>query len=173
MPRPKRNLHATAALTTSPPDDLPPNHTIARVVKAAGNNLYTVELPSSSPTSESTPLSPTSTSTLPPNNKLAELPSRFRNTIYLKRNSFVVLDTAAFSERDNKLGGEIVNIVRSEKEWRRMGYWPVEFVKKRDVFEAEDGEESEEESRVGKMPPSESEGEEEGEDVGEIVTAGD
>lgn len=149
MPRPKRTLHATAALTTTPPDTLPADHLIARVVKAIGNNLYNVELPSASASTSTTLLSP-------PPPTLAELNPRFRNTIYLKRGSYIVLDTSAFADRDNKLGGEIVNIVRSEKQWRKMGYWPAEFAKKKQEVD-ESGSEGEEESRVGMMPPSDHE----------------
>lgn len=35
----------------------------------------------------------------------------------------MVVDTGAFGERENKLGGEIVNVVRGEREWRKEGYW--------------------------------------------------
>lgn len=91
----------------------------------------------------------------------------------MKRGGFVLVDFEA-GERQNKIEGEIVNVVREEKEWRKRAYWyvdleilwgtfgggwligcrPKEFVK-RVVEEDED----EEESTVGKMPPSDSEDE--------------
>ncbi|KAL8965028.1 MAG: hypothetical protein Q9197_006705 [Variospora fuerteventurae] len=135
MPRPKRHLLATAQETLFPPASLPENHLIAKVRKAEGKNLYAVELPSSSPTEKTL---------------LVELPSRFRSQIWLKRGGYVVVDTGAFAGRENKLDGEIVNVVRDEREWRKREYWPAEFVKKSSYLDESD----EEGSRVGQLPPS-------------------
>lgn len=33
------------------------------------------------------------------------------------------MDTKAFEGRENKLGGEIVNVVRDERGWRKEPYW--------------------------------------------------
>ncbi|PLN76493.1 putative eukaryotic translation initiation factor eIF1a-like protein [Aspergillus taichungensis] len=132
MAPPRRKVLATAEETLTPPDDLAPGQQIARVLKATGNNLYAVEFPSKK-------------------SFLVELPSRFRSTIWIKRNSYVVVDTNALEGRDNKLGGEIVNIVRDEKAWRKERYWPKEFVKQ-PVYASDD--ESEDESNMGKLPPS-------------------
>ena len=77
----------------------------------------------------------------------------------------MVVDTAVFEGRSNKIGGEIVNVVRNEKDWRKMDYWcdkllweakssidsvcrPTEFAQK---MEAET--DCEEESTAGKLPP--------------------
>lgn len=105
MARPKRNLLATAAETSTPPAVLDEGHAIARVKKAEGKNLYLVELPS-----VKEPL-------------LVELPSRFRSQIWIKRGGYVVVNTFAFEDRDNKLSGEIVNVVRDERQWRKQAYW--------------------------------------------------
>ena len=104
MPRPKRHLLATAEETANPPAELESDQAIARVVKGEGKNLYLVQLPSTK-------------------SLLVELPSRFRSQIWIKRGGFVLVDTSAFEERDNKLDGEIVNIVRDEKQWRKQAYW--------------------------------------------------
>ncbi|PVI03592.1 nucleic acid-binding protein [Periconia macrospinosa] len=104
MPRPKRTLHATVSSTLTPPSELPPNQVIARISKAAGSNLYNAERP------DGTTL-------------LVELEAKFRSTIWIKRGSYVVVDTAALADRENKLDGEIVNVVRDEKAWRKMSYW--------------------------------------------------
>ena len=104
MGRPKRNLLATAEETLTPSDALSEGQSIARVTKAAGNNLYNADLPSGKPI-------------------LVELPSRFRSTIWIKRGSYVVVDTKALADRDNKLDGEIINVVRDEREWRKQSYW--------------------------------------------------
>ena len=107
MGRSKRNLLSTAAETSSPPTVLHKEHSIARVIKAEGNNLYSVELP------------------LGKEHLLVELPSRFRSQIWIKRGGYVVVDRSAFDDRENKLGGEIVNVVRDEKQWRKQAYWYV------------------------------------------------
>jgi probable RNA-binding protein EIF1AD len=104
MPRPKRNLLAAVEDTLTPPSVLPPSQIIARVTKLAGKNLVNAE------TAEGKPL-------------LVELEAKFRSTIWIKRGSYVVVDTQALADRDNKLDGEIVNVVRDEKEWRKMSYW--------------------------------------------------
>ncbi|MCJ1261558.1 hypothetical protein MMC22_001423 [Lobaria immixta] len=132
MPRPKRNFLATAEETSTPPTSLGNRHEIARVQKAEGKNLYTVQVPD-----RAEPL-------------LVELPSRFRSQIWIKRGGFVVIDRSTFEDRDNKLDGEIVNVVRDEKQWRKQHYWPSEFIAKPAYPD-----DSEEESTVGKMPPLE------------------
>ncbi|KAK0665020.1 putative RNA-binding protein EIF1AD [Lasiodiplodia hormozganensis] len=137
MGRPKRNLHAVEAETLTPPDALTPAQTIAKVSKAEGNNLYSVELPDKTTT-------------------LAELNAKFRSTIWVKRGTYVVVDAGTLAERNNKLGGEIINVVRDEKAWRKMSYWPPEFKKQSAYPEDSD----DEESTVGKMPPSDSEDDE-------------
>ncbi|KAI9842599.1 MAG: hypothetical protein M1837_007037 [Sclerophora amabilis] len=104
MARPKRKLIATADETSTPPTDLSENQAICRVIRAAGNNLYLAELPSG-------------------DSILAELPARFRSTIWIKRGGYLLVNTTAFDVRDNKLQGEIDNVVRDEKEWRKQAYW--------------------------------------------------
>ena len=110
MGRPKRKFIATAAETSSPPSSLDAGHLIAVVKKAEGNNLYSVEVPSGKE-----PL-------------LVELPPRFRSQIWIKRGGYVVVDKLALADRENKLGGEIVNVVRDEKQWRKQAYWLVIFI---------------------------------------------
>lgn len=104
MPRPKRNVLATIEDTITPPDALPASHAIARITKAEGKNLYNAELPDGK-------------------SVLAELEAKFRSTVWIKRGSFVVVDTSSLGDRENKLDGEIVNVVRDEKAWRKMSYW--------------------------------------------------
>jgi probable RNA-binding protein EIF1AD len=106
MGPPRRKVLATAEETLFPPDELQQGQQIARVIKAAGSNNYVVELPSKE-------------------SVLVELPSRFRSTIWMKRGSYVVIDTNTLPDRDNKLAGEIVNIVRDEKAWRKAPFWCV------------------------------------------------
>lgn len=100
----RRNVRQLAEETSTPPDRLTDDQTIARIVKADGNNLYSVELPSKKVI-------------------LVELPSRFRSTIWLRRGGYVLVDLTAFEGRGNKLEGEIVNVVGNEKEWRKQPYW--------------------------------------------------
>jgi probable RNA-binding protein EIF1AD len=106
MPRPKRDLLATVEDTLTPPNTLPDGHVLARIVKAVGSNLYNADQPSGKPL-------------------LVELEPKFRNKIWIKRGSYVVVDTGSLADRENKLDGEIVNVVRDEKAWRKMAYWYV------------------------------------------------
>lgn len=90
----------------------------------------------------------------------------------------MLVDTNAMQDRENKLRGEIVNVVRDEKRWRKEKYWyvmlssfllvinqlweqllmwfrPKEFVKRPAAASlGDDEDEDEEESRVGKIPSS-------------------
>lgn len=109
MGRPKRNIQAAAQESLTPPDELTENQSVARVGKPEGNNLYACELPN--------------TKTI-----VVELAQRFRNTIWIKRRGFVVVDLTPSEERTRanaKVEGEIINVVRDEKEWRKMPYWYV------------------------------------------------
>jgi len=106
MPRPKRQLLATAEETSNPPTALEAGQAIARVVKGEGKNLYTVALPDGQ-------------------SLLVELPGRFRSTIWMKYGGFVLVDTTSFKDRENKLDGGIINVVRDEKQWRKQAYWYV------------------------------------------------
>ena len=104
MGRPKRNVFAAAEETSTPPASLTPTQAIARVIKAEGNSLYSCTLPDQK--------------TL-----LVELPSRFRNTIWIKRGGFVLIDTKEADVRQNKIDGEIINVIRAEHVWRKEAYW--------------------------------------------------
>jgi len=131
MGRPKRNVQAAAEETSTPPSALTATQSIARVVKATGNSLYSCTLPSGK-------------------ELLVELPSRFRNTIWIKRGGYVLVDTKDANARENKIEGEIINVVRDEREWRKEGYWPKEFGK----ISAYPEDSDEEDSTVGKLPPA-------------------
>ena len=132
-PPPRRKLLATAEETLTPPEQVTETQSIARIIKAAGNNLYSVTLPTGK-------------------DILVEMPAKFRSTIWLRRGGYVLIDTQTQSGRDNKIQGEIINIVRDEKTWRKEPYWPKEFVK-RTVVATDDSDEGET-SNIGMMPPS-------------------
>lgn len=106
MAPPRRKVLATAEGTMFPPDELSSTQQIVRAIKATGNNIYLIEQ------ADKTQM-------------LVELPARFRSTFWIKRGSYVVIDTQAQEERDNKIGGEIINIVRDEKAWRKASFWYV------------------------------------------------
>ncbi|KAJ5370834.1 uncharacterized protein N7496_006926 [Penicillium cataractarum] len=133
MAPPRRKVLATAEGTMFPPDELSSTQQIVRAIKATGNNIYLIEQ------ADKTQM-------------LVELPARFRSTFWIKRGSYVVVDTQAQEERDNKIGGEIINIVRDEKAWRKASFWPKEFVKQ--PVAVADSDSEEEDSRVGMMPSS-------------------
>jgi probable RNA-binding protein EIF1AD len=108
MPKkaPRRILSTIDDLTSAPPPNpLPPNLILARITQAQGKNLFTCTLPSGEAV-------------------LAELAPIFRGKAWLRRGGYVVIDTNAV-ERENKIVGQISNVVRNEKEWRRMEYWYV------------------------------------------------
>lgn len=130
MAPPRRKLQATVEETLNPPDALTADQTLARILGAKGKNLYEVETPASE-------------------KLLVELEAKFRSTIWLKRGGYVLVDSGSLATRENKIDGEIVNVVRDEKAWRKAPYWPKEFSKKPAVVESD-----EEESNMGKMPPA-------------------
>ncbi|KAI1102767.1 nucleic acid-binding protein [Jackrogersella minutella] len=130
MGRPKRDIRAAAEESTTPPDQLTEVQSLAKVIKAEGNNLYACSLPNR-------------------RTVLVELATRFRNTIWIKRGGYVLVELTSPKEQKGKVDGEIVNVVHDEKEWRKQRYWPKEFP--RSTYEDED-----EESTVGRMPPSDS-----------------
>ncbi|KAF3003543.1 hypothetical protein E8E13_005827 [Curvularia kusanoi] len=101
MGRPKRQVYATIEDTITPPDVLPDAQFIARVVKGEGKNLYSAELPGGKQI-------------------LAELEAKFRSTVWIKRGSYVVVDTSAMAERENKLDGEIVNVAQGIRQEARL-----------------------------------------------------
>ncbi len=104
MGRPKRNIFAAAEETSTPPSELTTTQSIACVIKAEGNSLYSCSLPDQKTV-------------------LVELESRFRNTIWIKRGGYVVIDTKDADVRQNKISGEIINVVRDEHLWRKQAYW--------------------------------------------------
>lgn len=133
MGPPRRKLQATVEDTLTPPESIPASQCIARIIGAKGKNLYQVE---------------TSSAQL----LLVELEAKFRSTIWLKRGGYVLIDIASLADRDNKIDGEIVNVVREEKAWRKATFWPKQFTKKSALLDSD-----EDESNVGKMPPSDDE----------------
>lgn len=129
----RRKIRNAAEETLTPPDTLAPGQQLVRVVKIQGKDLYTVQTAGAS-------------------ELLVELDARFRGTIFVRRGGFVLVDTTTSTDRENKIQGEIVNIVRDEKTWRKRPFWPQEFARK-----AAPEDSDEEESVVGKMPPSDEE----------------
>ncbi|KAI5298288.1 hypothetical protein KEM56_004176, partial [Ascosphaera pollenicola] len=103
MAPPRRRLLATAEETLAPPEELTESQRIARVIKATGNSIYLLELPDR-------------------HQNLVEMPAKFRSAIWVKRGSFVLVDLKGTEGRDNKLSGEIVNIVCDEKTWRKAPF---------------------------------------------------
>lgn len=105
-PAPRRIVQAAAAETVTPPDALSETQAIARITGAIGNNIYTADLPSRK-------------------SLKVELATKFRSTIYMLRGTFVLIDTQEHAELDTRLDGKIINIVREDRTWRKMGYWYV------------------------------------------------
>lgn len=104
MGKPKRNIISAAEETSTPPSALTSTQSIAQVIKAEGNSLYSCTLPNKQTV-------------------LVELEARFRNVIWIKRRGYVLIDTKDANVRQNKIDGEIVNVVRDERLWRKQAYW--------------------------------------------------
>lgn len=104
MGKPRRKIAAQAEETTTPPTALAASQSIARVDKAQGNNLFTCSLPDGKTI-------------------LVELETRLRNTIWIISGCYVLIDTKEADARDNKIDGEIVNVVRDERSWRKAPFW--------------------------------------------------
>jgi probable RNA-binding protein EIF1AD len=104
MGRPKRNVLAAAEASLTPPDALEPHQSLVRVTKPEGNNFWTCELPDGKTI-------------------LLELAQRFRNTIWIKRGGFVLAERYQESREETRAAGEIINVVRDEKLWRKQPYW--------------------------------------------------
>lgn len=110
------------ALMAGPPAELLPTQKIGLVDTMNGNNIYTVLLPDLDASPEKAIVKSESA-------HLVELPPRFRNSMWIRRGGFVLIDCAAFEGRENKLTGEIMTVIHDEKSWRKMPYWPVQFKK--------------------------------------------
>ena len=104
MGKPRRLVQATAEATMTPPDALEARQSIARVAKAEASNLHLCTLPSGK-------------------SVVVELADRFRKTFWIKRGDFVLVEVYESDERGDRIQGEIVNIVRDLRAWRKMPYW--------------------------------------------------
>lgn len=103
------------AAVGTPLDELKENQTIAKVAQAKGSNIYEVTLPQDFYKSHGFK-SP---------EVQVEMPPKFRQTVWVKRGGFVVVDVTP----DDKIAGDIIEIVVDDRTWRKMPYWPAEFKK--------------------------------------------
>lgn len=100
----KRHVLAVAQESITPPDRLQPSQCIVRVIKPEGNNLYLCELPDQRAL-------------------VLELAQRFRNTIWIRRGGYVLAEQYPAMSEEKRATGEIVNVVRDDKQWRKQPYW--------------------------------------------------
>lgn len=122
----------TDSLVREPPAQLDPGQRICRVEQICGNNLYSVLLPPHSAGLDSAghdsadALTPpaTGTGTATAEKVLVELPPKFRNTLWIRRGGFVLVDLAAGAARSNKIAGDIAAVIQDARPWRKMDYWP-------------------------------------------------
>ena len=89
-------------VSDEPPPQLSASQFIAKIATTRGNSLYTVELQSKS-------------------ELLVELPTRYRNAIWVRRGGFVLVETEGYN--NGKVNGEIIHVIQDEKSWRKMSYW--------------------------------------------------
>lgn len=109
------------SLLAGPPDELSTNEKIAKVNVINGNNVFTVTLPSNADEVDNTASGDSQV--------LVELPPKFRNSMWVRRGGFVLVNCSTFEGRANKLAGEIVDVIHDEKSWMKMHYWPAQFRK--------------------------------------------
>ena len=107
MPRSKAQV-SKALSALDPPDALLPKQIIARVDKALGHAQYACLLPSKTVVT-------------------ADLDERFRQTVWVERGNYVLLERYDPKEVDGEAVAKIVKIAKDEKLWRKMSYWCVLF----------------------------------------------
>jgi probable RNA-binding protein EIF1AD len=120
MGRPRRDIRAAVEACATPPLELPAGQAIARVVRAEGSNLYRCTLPRQGGGGGGS-----QTQQAQCRDVLVELADRFRNTIWIRRGGYVAVDLADPRDVKGRVEGEIVNVVREEKIWRKQSYWHV------------------------------------------------
>ncbi|RIA98976.1 hypothetical protein C1645_731185 [Glomus cerebriforme] len=83
---------------------------IAKVLNGRGKNLFEIQFSDGNIT-------------------LCTLPPKFRNLIWVKRGSYVIINPISETERANKIGGEIEHVLFPEhvKHLKSEGIWPQEF----------------------------------------------
>lgn len=93
---------------------------VAKVAEARGNHTYEVILPPEAKETEGT-----SSGKEEDRKTLAYLPPRFRNLLWVRRGGYVLVDVSEADHRDNKLGGEVIAVLRpaQTKYIRRQGLW--------------------------------------------------
>ncbi|SPN99903.1 related to eukaryotic translation initation factor eIF1a-like protein [Cephalotrichum gorgonifer] len=133
-PRSKAQI-SKAHEALEPPATLLPGQIIARIEKALGHARYACLLPNKTTV-------------------IADLDERFRQAVWVERGNYVLLERYDPKEVEDDAVAKIINIAKDEKRWRKMSYWPVEFPKFQDPGS------DDEDSRVGMMPPSDSEDDE-------------
>lgn len=105
MPRSKAQI-SKALSALDPPGTLLPNQVIARVDKSLGHARYACLLPSKAVLT-------------------ADLDDRFRQTVWVERGNYVLLERYDPKEAEGEAAAKIVNIAKDEKSWRKMPYWCV------------------------------------------------
>ncbi|KNE71332.1 hypothetical protein AMAG_15570 [Allomyces macrogynus ATCC 38327] len=121
----QRKKHAIRAfLDADPRPDVAKHQVIARVTGARGNNLHDIVLPDGTAT-------------------LVELPPRFRNIIWVKRDSYVIAEPLAAAS-EGKIWGEIVHVLFPEHvdTLQREGLWPASFKEEEKARSGSEGEDS-------------------------------
>ncbi|KKA28893.1 hypothetical protein TD95_004156 [Thielaviopsis punctulata] len=135
MGKKKNFTHNVRDDDIEPPTALESGQAIARVLRAPSANTWECELPSKEVV-------------------LVQLQAKLHNKVWVRRGGYVLVEAYPAGETTGRAAGEIVNVVLDEKRWRKMTYWPKEFPAR---AYADDDSSDEEESNMGKMPPSDSE----------------
>ncbi|RKP35175.1 hypothetical protein BJ085DRAFT_36187 [Dimargaris cristalligena] len=117
-----RKKRATVEVLDLLPIPAGPNEAIVRVLAPMGKNLHRVQVPCS----EAARLHPTAASDSAALfvETLCHLPTKFRNTVYIKRGSMLIADITGLDQ--GKVGGGILHVLypKQIKNLKDLGHWP-------------------------------------------------
>ncbi|CAN6659273.1 hypothetical protein TRVA0_031S01046 [Trichomonascus vanleenenianus] len=132
----------------TPPDELNDSQVIGTIIKPRGSNLFEFLIPTShwGKVIKKFDLEKETGKSDEDRTILISMPPKFRNTVFVKRGGYVLVELYEPSELEGegKVKADICNIVTDKKDWQRYPYWPTEY-KKSEVIDLGLDDESEEE----------------------------
>lgn len=132
MGRPNKAVQRLLASVGEPQDELKSSEVIGQLTKGLGNSQHEFLIPQSQYSKLVAHFNRESKEKITESDRtiVVLMPPKFRNTVFVKRGGLVVVDLYEPNEIDPKqehILGDISNIVRNQKDWQKMAYFPVEF----------------------------------------------